>query len=334
MVTHTTGGASALQPYRDVLASLGLPGTDSVTASSKRFPDGASYRIEIPSTEGIETLQAVFDAADEYGVPLHRVSQGSGAMLLTDDEITEMVWLCAARNVELSLFVGPRPAWDASAQRSYGGNRVEGADQVVFAMDDLARAADLGVRGALLADEGVLVAANAMRAARLLPETFVLKGSVQFMASNPASVRLLEENGLDTINVSPGMSLPRLSALRGAIDIPIDFYIESPDNLGGFVRNYEIRELTAALAPIYLKFGLRNHPDVYPSGGHLQPLNAALGRERVRRARIGLDLLERLGNDFEMTPLDAPASLTRLGVPVPRSASGSAPSAQALAEHR
>jgi hypothetical protein len=306
----------SLQPYRDVLASLGVPTADEVTVSTKRFPDGASYRVEIPSTEGVETLLSVFAAADEYGVPVHRVSQGSGIMLLTDDEISEMVRLCAIRNVELSLFVGPRPAWDAAAQRSFGGNRVEGVDQVLFAMDDLARAADLGVRGVLVTDEGVLIAANAMRARGLLPETLVIKGSVQLMASNPVSVKLLESNGLDTINVPPGMSLPRLSAIRGAIDIPIDFYIESPDNLGGFVRNYEIRQLTAALAPVYLKFGLRNHADVYPSGGHLTALNAALGRERVRRARMGLDLLERLGNDFEMTPLDGPASTTGLGVPV------------------
>jgi hypothetical protein len=182
-------------------------------------------------------------------------------------------------------------------------------------MDDLARAADLGVRGALVADEGVLVAAALMRERGLLPPNFVIKGSVQLMASNPLAVRMLEKAGLDTINLAPGMSLSRLSAVRGAVDIPIDFYVESPDNLGGFVRHYEIRDVISALSPVYVKFGLRNHPDVYPSGGHLQPLTTALSHERVRRARIGLDLLERLGNDFVMSSLSAPAHVTRLGVP-------------------
>ena len=39
---------------RDGLEQLGLPPTDlyELPTSEKRFPDGAHYRIEIPSTEG------------------------------------------------------------------------------------------------------------------------------------------------------------------------------------------------------------------------------------------------------------------------------------------
>lgn len=313
-------GASRLEPYRRLLREAGSPGADEVSTSTKVFPDGAHYRVEIPSTEGVEGVRAVFQAADEFGVPVHRVSQGSGSMLLADDEIREMVALCHERNVELSLFVGPRPAWDVSGQRAFGGNRLEGADQLVYSMDDLARAAELGVRGALVSDEGVLLAAALMRQREMLPADFVIKGSVQLMASNPLSVRMLQDAGMDTINLPPGMSLARLSSVRGAVDIPIDFYVESPDNLGGFVRHYEIHDIIRTLSPVYVKFGLRNHPDVYPSGGHLQPLTTALSRERVRRARIGLDLLERLGNDFVMTDLGAPAELTGLGVPQPSAA--------------
>jgi hypothetical protein len=307
--------ATGLQRYRSLLREAGSPSTDEAIASTKTFPDGANYRVEIPSTEGVEGVRAVFDAADEFGVPVHRVSQGSGAMLLLDEEIREMVALCQARNVELSLFVGPRPGWDVSGQRAFGGNRLEGADQLVYSMDDLARAADLGVRGALVSDEGVLVAASLMRERGILPPNFVIKGSVQLMASNPLAVRMLEQAGLNTINLPPAMSLPRLASIRGAVDMPIDFYVESPDNLGGFVRHYEIHDIIRALSPVYVKFGLRNHPDVYPSGGHLQPLTTALSRERVRRARIGLDLLERMGNGFVMSSLSALPRLTGLGVP-------------------
>jgi hypothetical protein len=46
---------------------------------------------------------------------------------------------------------------------------------------------------------------------------------------------------------------------------------------------------------VYAKFGLRNAPDVYPSGSHLDATTVALCRERVRRARLGLDLLARSG---------------------------------------
>jgi len=44
---------------------------------------------------------------------------------------------------------------------------------------------------------------------------------------------------------------------------------------------------------VYVKFGLRNAPDVYPSGAHLEATVEALSRARVRRARLGLELLER-----------------------------------------
>ena len=73
--------------------------------------------------------------------------------------------------------------------------------------------------------------------------------------------------------------------------MPLDVYVEAPDDFGGFVRHYEIAELVRVAAPIYLKFGLRNAPDVYPSGTHLEPTVIALSRERVRRASIGLALL-------------------------------------------
>ena len=46
-------------------------------------------------------------------------------------------------------------------------------------------------------------------------------------------------------------------------------------------------------APVYVKFGLRNAPNIYPSGTHLEATAISLTRERVRRAKIGLDLLHR-----------------------------------------
>src|SRR5262249_33631769 len=70
---------------RASLPRLGLPAADAAAPppSEKRFPDGAEYRIEIPSTEGPRALRAVVEAARRYGVTVHRVSQGSGIMLLT-----------------------------------------------------------------------------------------------------------------------------------------------------------------------------------------------------------------------------------------------------------
>jgi hypothetical protein len=42
---------------RDALEHMGLPSSDLLPTSQKRFPDGAQYRIEIPSTEGPRWLR-------------------------------------------------------------------------------------------------------------------------------------------------------------------------------------------------------------------------------------------------------------------------------------
>ena len=102
---------------RDFFERLGLPRDDAGTqTSAKRFPDGAQYRVEIPSVEGPRALERVLTLAERYDIPLHRVSQGSGIMLLDDHEITEMGRLGREAGIEVSLFAGPRAAWDIGSQ--------------------------------------------------------------------------------------------------------------------------------------------------------------------------------------------------------------------------
>ena len=106
-----------METTRAFLRSLGLPGGDAhaLPASPKRFPDGAQYRVEIPSTEGPRCLAAVIEEADRYGLTIHRISQGSGVFLQTDDEIREMADLGRARSMEVCLFARPNAGWDTSA---------------------------------------------------------------------------------------------------------------------------------------------------------------------------------------------------------------------------
>jgi hypothetical protein len=304
----------------ELLTSLGLPTGDrhDLPASEHRFPDGAAYRIEIPSVEGPAAMHAVINEADRLAVPVLRVSQGSGVMLLRDAEIAEMVALGAARGVEVSLFVGPRAPWEGTAQAlapdgKQLGWRHTGMDQIAYAFEDVARAAALGIRSVLIADEGLLWLVDQARRRGALPKTMIFKGSVVLGAANPLGIRLLIENGLNTINVSPDSSLARLAALRQVVAQPIDMYIEAPDSLGGFTRYHEIPEIVRVAAPVYLKFGLRNAPALYPSGAHLEPVAVATARERVRRAAIGLELLARQGGDLATSKPHAAG----LGVPEP-----------------
>ncbi len=309
-----------MQDTRDFLVRLGLPPGDlySLPASAKRFPDGAQYRVEIPSVEGPRALAAVLDEADKRRVRVHRVSQGSGIELLTDAEMREMAVLGAEARVEVSLFVGPRAAWETGAQvvSAAGKNlgaRHRGMDQLVYAIEDVRRACGLGIRGVLVADEGLLWVVHEMKKAGRLPAGLVVKVSVQMGAANPASIRLQEQLGAGTYNAPTDLDLPKLAAIRAAVSLPLDLYVEAPDNFGGFVRHYEIPEIVRVAAPVYVKFGLRNAPDVYPSGTHLEATVIALSRERVRRAEIGLDHLRRYYPEATTSELGAAG----LAVPQP-----------------
>lgn len=308
-----------MKETRDFLTALGYPGGDlyELPTSSKRFPDGAQYRVELPSVEGPASLAATLKEIDRYKLTVHRISQGSGIMLLTDDEIREMAGMCASRGMELSLFVGPRGTWDISAMPftaagKAAGIRHEGMDQIVYAIEDLKRAASLGIRGALVGDEGLLLLTKKMKEKNLLPRNFVVKCSVQMMASNPVSIRLMEDLGAGTYNVPTGLTLPKLAAIRQAVDLPLDLYVEVPDNFGGFIRHYEIPEFIRILSPVYIKFGLRNHPDVYPSGKQWEATNILLGQERVHRAALGMDMVKRYCPNAVTSALGA----ADLGIPV------------------
>jgi len=137
--------------------------------------------------------------------------------------------------------------------------------------------------------------------------------SVMLPAANPAAARVLERLGASTINLPTDLSLAQIAAIRAAVDVPLDIYVEAPDNIGGFVRLHEIPELIRVAAPVYVKFGLRNAPDVYPAGTHLDATTVALSRERVRRARLGMELLARSGYE----PARSKPGAAGLAVPVP-----------------
>jgi len=292
-----------------VLSRSKLPTRDAydLPTSRKRFDDGGQYRVEIPSTEGPRAMDAVMQSAAAHQVVIHRISQGSGIMLQTDDEIREMVALGRTHGVEVCLFVGPRASWDVGVQAASAAGRVlgaslRGADQLAYGIEDVLHGLALGVKSILVGDIGHLMLLGQMKKSGELPPDFVLKTSVTLAAANPAAGRLFEDLGATSLNLPVDLTLPQIAAIRQAVDIPIDYYIESPDDFGGAVRHYEIPEIVRVAAPVYLKFGLRNHPPLYPAGQHLEAAVIALCRERVRRAAIGLGILRRYAPDAVASP--------------------------------
>jgi Peptidase family U32 len=286
--------------------------------SGARFADGLRYRIEIPSVEGPVPLRAVLEEAAAREVPVRRVSQGSGVMMLTDAEIAEMASLGAEHGVEVSLFLGPRGAWDPGGQ-SFAtgavGGVARGAAGTEWCLAEVRRGLAYGIRSFLVADVGVLALLGRMRRDGELPETLVLKTSVLLPCANPETARALEELGATTINVSTDLSAGELGELRAACAAPLDVYVEVPDDQGGFVRFYEVPELIRAASPVYVKLGVRNAPNIYPAGLHLEDVAVKLARERVRRAELVLRLLrERAPELVEGRGEDRPADL---GIPDP-----------------
>jgi Peptidase family U32 len=298
------------------LERLGLPLPATDVASASRFPDGAEFRIEIPSVEGPRVLAEVIEAAARLEITVNRISQGSGAMLLSSSELQEMSALGADAGMEVSLFVGPREGFDVGAHaRSADGaahfGQVRGARGLAYAVEDVARACEAGIRSFLVADLGLLMVLTEMQERDELPRDVVWKISVMMAPSNPASLRLLEQLGATTVNVPSDMTLAQLAEMRAASSLPIDLYVEAPDALGGVVRGNELADLVAVGAPLYAKFGLRNSRGLYPSGEHVVGDACAIAREKVHRAAVSLEWLRRLAPQLVQSGPGAPG----LGVP-------------------
>ena len=158
--------------------------------SFKRFKDGGQYRIEIPSVEGPRVFREVLQAAKAHKVPIHRVSQGSGVMLLARGEIREMAEIGHDEGIEVCLFVGPRATFETGAQTASTAGKIiglqhRGADQLVYAIEDVRRACDLGIRSILPADLGLIWVLDAMKQKGELPKNLVIKSSVTLPAANP-----------------------------------------------------------------------------------------------------------------------------------------------------
>jgi hypothetical protein len=307
--TGSPRGTAALQRHVGSLASEPQP-------SEVRFPDGAHFRIEIPSVENPSALRAVVDEARTLGVPIHRCSQGSGAMLLTRKELDEMARIGADEGLEVNLFVGPREEFGIGGSvRSPEGlllsGRLRGLDQLRYALEDILRAVDAGIRGFLIADTGLLQILAAMGNSGELPSGIVWKVSAVLAPSNPVSFKQLVDMGGSTVNVPSDMDLAELAEIRAMSSAPIDLYLEAPDALGGMVRGNELAEIATVAAPLYAKYGLRNARAVYPAGEHVMADVVANVREKVRRAALSLEFLDASGVDLIISKTGAEG----IGVP-------------------
>jgi len=251
-----------MEKTRLFLQKLGLAKGDlyDLPTSDKRFSDGAQYRFEVPGIQGPAAMEALLTEVDVKQLIIHRVTQTKGIMLLTDNEIIEMISLAKKGEVDLVLSIGPRATYDTSAsvltpEGQRMGLRLRGQEQIIRAIEDVKRAAAFGCMSFLLYDEGLLWVLNEMRKQGEMSSDLRFKISAHTGHGNPCSARLLESLGANSINPVRDLQLPMLAAMRQSINIPIDLHTENPASSGGFIRHYEVPEMIRVTAPIYLKTG-------------------------------------------------------------------------------
>jgi len=243
------------------MEKVGIPGRDAydLPTSAKRFPDGAWYRVEISGVERPEVMEAVIDEAEKRGIPVHRaISVVMGATLLDKAELRDFAQMAADAKIEVILTPGPRASWDVGRQLvtpegAFSGLRYRGSDQLRQVIADIMRAIDIGFRGFLVIDEGLLWLLNEMKKNGDIPEDVIFKVSIYAGHANAAGCKVLESLGAGSVNPVADLSLPQFAAIRQAIDIPMDIHIILTESFGGYIRIYDGPEMARTCAPCYFK---------------------------------------------------------------------------------
>jgi hypothetical protein len=288
---------------RAYLKKLGLPEGDlfEMPSSKARFPDGAAFRIEVPTVNTAESVNALLTTASKNGITINRVTETYGMFRHTQQEIKEYCQLCHDYGTELMMSVGPRATYDTGAtvlspQGVRISYRLRGMEQILRAIEDIKRGYDLGVRGFLVYDEGMLWLAGQMRKDGALPKDIIFKASAHLGHCNPCSCKLLEDLGADSINPVRDLQIPMIAAIRAAVKTPLDVHTDNPPASGGFIRVFEAPEIVRVGAPIHCKTG----NSVVSAHGSLT--SAIDGKRMADQASIVVEMLNKYYPDLTQSP--------------------------------
>ncbi len=288
---------------RAYMKKLGLPEGDLVDlpVSQLRFGDGAHYRIEVPTINSAEAVAALLETADKNGIVINRITETYGMFRHTRREIKEYCRLCHDYGCELLMSVGPRATYDTGAtvlspQGVRISYRLRGMEQLLRAIEDVKRGIELGVRGFLIYDEGMLWVVGQMRKDGELPKDIIFKTSAHLGHCNPASFKLLESLGADSINPVRDLAVSMHAALRAAVKAHLDIHTDNPPASGGFIRVYEAADIVRVAAPVHLKTGNS------VVGAHGQITTAADGRRMADQASIVVEMVGKYYPEAKQSP--------------------------------
>ena len=239
------------------LTELGLPLRDDyrLPTSGKTFPDGAHFRIEeLPTT--LAEYEELFALCDRHGFVVNRITDTRGTIFDSDEEIVGKLELARSHGCE--VIMGPGAAenpFDISQQAEIHQiveGKVRGMDNVGYLLEDMLRVSELGCRGFLMYDEGVMLAALKLREDGVLPRDTKFKLSANVSVANAAAVKFWFNllGPRDDINPVRDLTLPMIAALRQVTDRAFDLHIFHRTTVS---RTMEAPEIVRIGSPLYLK---------------------------------------------------------------------------------
>ncbi|MBN1284205.1 MAG: hypothetical protein JXB47_02290 [Anaerolineae bacterium] len=307
-----------LKDVQAMIETVGIPGRDAydLPSSNKTFPDGGHYRMEVSGVERPNVLAALIDEMGKRGIAIHRlISTVMGSTLLDDAELRDFAQMAADAKVEIIITPGPRSAWDVGRQLvtpegGLSGLRFRGSDQLCYVVAEILRCIDLGFRGFLCIDEGLLWLLNELKKRGDIPKDVVFKVSIYAGHASAAGGRVLQSLGASTFNPLGDLSLPQFAGIRKAVDIPLDLHIYLSDSFGGFNRFYEGAEMARVCAPCYFKIepgiALAAGPGALYKPWSSPAALADFAREKVKYAQIIHELIQATNPDLKLSPHGSP----------------------------
>ena len=307
--------AKTLKEIREFMESMEIPGRDlwELPSSTKTFPDGAHWRIEISGVEHASTMETMIDEARKRKINIHRViATVSGSTYCDFEELKAMAQMARDEKIEVIMAVGHRKAWDVGSKEmsnwegAMWGVRLRGSDNISYWLADMIRNIEAGIRGFLVYDEGVLSIVTRMREEGFIPKETVVKFSVFAGYCSAAGARLIESIGANTFNPLSDVSLPILASIRKAVNIPLDVYISTIDSMGGEFRVYDAPEIARVASPCYFKFEPgTSEPDIYKPWV-TESWHQEFVRLKVKMASIVKEIVDRHAPQLKLSGKEPP----------------------------
>lgn len=299
-----------LEKISEYMEEAGIPGRDlyDLPSSDKRFPDGASYRIEISGIEGPKVLEALIDEKNNRDVPVHRlISLCQGGTLFDKKELKDFAQMAAESGIEVIAVPGPRSAWDTGRQyvteegQKSSSLHHRGSDELRKVIKDMLRMYDVGIRGFMLVDRGLLRLVKTMQEQGNFPKDVAIKMSVWTGVSSAAGAKLMEDLGASSFNPVADLSLPQLASIREVVQVPIDFYIWTFESYGGTQRFYDGPEVARLYSPCYFKFEPGPNSGGFYSPWSDESQHIDLVRKKVKWAETVINLVQEDEPEIEVS---------------------------------